>query len=372
VTVHIPRWALLTVGAIAITAIAFFFGRGCSDDSRTGQPAGPASTASTQGGSDSASSDSALPCDKPAAQAAIDQAIREHGDPEGTIRDTSTGGIGNWVGFRIISCEDLTGDGVREMVAEADGVQAGGAIHPVNWFIFTPDGDSWSQALRREQPLPEVEVANGIATEATGVFRPSDPLCCPSAERTGEVRYVDGRFQYFPSRELPKRLGITVASSTNTIQSIGPFDAYSANGTDFRQVLGEPNFTVTTGSSDETCLNVWNDIGLSVNYVDLGGGDSCAGLVGSFSLRGDATQHAGWEGPDGLKVGASMSKLRGQFPGMERSGYPDPNAPDDSTAWTLISRPSPYAEGGTTATVTAYVSGGQAFRIDYSVGAGGE
>lgn len=363
-TIRIPKSALLAFGLIAIAAIAFAIGRGFS-----GESPGAEDTKYAQISPDGKSSDSGLPCDKPAARAAIDQAIRDYGDPEGTIRDASTGGIGDWVGFRIINCQDLTGDRVEEMIAEADGVKAGGT-HPVNWFIFSPEGGNWSQSLRREQALPAVEVTNGIVTETTGVFRPKDPYCCPSAKRTGEVRYVDGRFRYFPELELPKRLGITVEPSTNTVQMIGPLDAYLANGTGFRQLLGEPNFT--TGAGNETCQNVWNDLGLSVYFVDLGGGDSCEGLVGSLSLEGDAAQHAGWQGPGDLKVGTSMSKLRGEFPGMERSGYPDPDAPEDSTAWTLISRPSPYTAGEELATVTAYVSSGKAFRIDYSVGAGGE
>lgn len=254
-TVEIPKWAIRAAGIAALVIVGFLVGRGCSNESQEGRMPTPGGSSPSSHVADGASD--ALPCTKSAARKAVDLAIRDHGpDSAGLLLNETTGGLRRGVFLNVVSCEDLTGDGVEEMVVWADGGTAGGS-HSVTWFIFNAKGDEWAQAMRRDQSVPDLKVANGVVKETTGVYRPGDALCCPSSERTGEVRFKDGKFRYFPERRLPKDLEITIDPKSNEVAKVGPFDAFSASGTDFRRVFGESSSL--QGASNESCVNSWKD-----------------------------------------------------------------------------------------------------------------
>lgn len=362
-TVRIPTWCLWAAGGIILALVAFAIGRGCSFTTTSTGGENPASPDVQQG----APRETALSCDDEAARDAINASIRKFGDPRGTLSDRRTGGLRKTVHVTVLGCADLTSDGADEMVAAADGVGAG-ANHPVNWYVFSPKNGDWKQVLHREQPMPEIEISNGVVTETTGVFRRSDAMCCPSAKRRGVIRFRQGRFVYIPESNIPNDLTVRLDPRTRQISSFGPLDAFSATGGDFRQVFGEPNFVSRPYS--ETCENHWSDLGLKVSFVDLGGGNPCLGLIGSVVLKGDEARHAGWRGPDGLTTGIRMTQLRRRFPALKRASYPDPD--EDAVGWTLVDHFSPIGDPGQVPTVNAYISGERVARIDYFVGAGGD
>lgn len=365
-TIHVPRWVLFVAGACLIALVAFAVGRGSSDQSDPSPSTADQTTAEKTVGNASTAS-----CDKESARKAIDTEVQVHGDPEGTLVDDSTGRLGGWVAVEVEDCQDLFGDQADEMVAVADGVKAGGA-HLVNWFVLGQEDDEWVALLRREQPVPTLSVSTSGVREETGIYRSGDPMCCASSSRGGEVRESSGELKYFPDID-PKNYKIKLNPSTKEVKSFGPLDAYTSSASETMQYFGEPNSTGIPG--DESCTMTWSDLGMIIDFVDLGGGNSCLeGRIGRFSLQGTAATHVGWSGPNGLTTGMSLNNAEVAFPMMQRdySGYVDPYAPEGAIKWNLLMRPSPYGADGTTPTISGYFKDDQLIKVEYGVGAGGE
>jgi hypothetical protein len=365
-TVHIPRWVLFVAGACLIALVAFLVGRGSGDSSDA-----PTTTAGQATVNDSVETATALGCDKVSAREAIDADVRVHGDPVGTLADDSTGKLGGWVAAEVEDCQDLSGDEAEEMVVVADGVKAGGT-HVVNWFVFGQENGEWVALLRRAQPMPDLSVSDSGVREETGIYRSGDPMCCASSNRGGEVRESGGELRYFPDID-PQNYKIKMNPATKEMKSFGPLDAYTSSASETMQYFGEPNSTGIPGS--ESCTMTWSDLGMIIDFVDLGGGNSClSGRIGRFSLQGTAAAQVGWSGPNGLQTGMSLNDSEVAFPTMERdcSGYVDPYAPEGAIKWNFLIRPSPYGSDGTTPTISGYFKDDQLIKIEYGVGAGGE
>ncbi len=352
------------LGACLIALVAFLIGR--SSDGQNGTTATTDATSTNQAGESLSAS-----CDKESARRAIDKEVQDHGDPSGTLEDDSTGKLGSWVAVQVEDCEDLIDGEADEMVAVADGVKAGGA-HLVNWFVLGQENEEWVVLLRREQPVPKLSVSSSGIREETGIYRAGDPMCCASSSRAGEVRESNGELRYFPDID-PQNYKIRLNLATNEIKSFGPLDAYTSSASESMQYFGEPNATGIPG--DEVCTMTWSDLGMVIDFVDLGGGNSClSGKIGRFSLQGTAAAQVGWKGPDGLQVGMSLGETQKAFPAAERdySGYADPYAPEGAIRWNILTRPSPYGSDGTTPTISGYFKDDQLIKIEYGVGAGGE
>lgn len=362
-TIHIPRWSLFAGGAILIALLAFVIGRGTGGDSESSTSSGDASQSSQ--------ATEVASCDGRSARKAIDQEIQAHGDPVGTLVDESSGKLGGWVAVQVQDCQDLNGDGSDEMVTIADGVKAGGA-HLMTWFVLGQEEGEWASLLRREIPVPKLSVSESGVQEKTGIYRSGDAMCCASSKRGGEVKEEGGEFKYFPDID-PGNYEIQMNPKTREVESFGPLDAYTSSASETMQYFGEPNFTGIPGG--EGCSMTWSDLGMIIDFVDLGGGNAClSGKIGRFSLQGNTASQVGWRGPDGLRIGMSLDEAQSKFSQMERdySSYADPAAPDDAIKWNLVLRPSPYGTDGTTPTISGYFKDDQLVRIEYGVGAGGE
>ena len=115
----------------------------------------------------------------------------------------------------------------------------------------------------------------------------------------------------------------------------------------------------------QACRATWPRHGLTIDFYNLGGQDSCRPRYGRFSrafLRGDH-----WTTTRGLRIGDSLAKLRRLYPGVryrrgERGVWP-------SGYW-LVPRRSIFGAGGGYPGLLAEVRRGKvvAFQVRYPAG----
>jgi len=366
-TIHISKRTLIIIGVIAAILLAFVAGRAFPGSEESSSTSG-SPTASREV---SSSGDADAPvCEKSKAWDPVEKALLEDGDESKLLLDQTGQRLKRDISFDVVGCQDLTGDGQEEMVVLADGASAVGA-HFASWFILEANGGSWKAVWDRVQPVPEIKLVAGGVQETTPAFGPGDPLCCPSSKRVGIVKYVDGKFLYEPTEGSRDRK-ITLGPD-KTIMRVGPIEVKTASNADAVDQLGMPS---VTAGEDESCPTTWTDLGLTITFADLGGQDPCLkGAVASVRIGQLAGAQAGWTGPNGIKLGDSLSKARSAFPGIRPapvSSYQDPSAPPMSNPWWLVSYPNPYGGPGYIPTVTGYFAQDELKQIQFYVGAAGE
>lgn len=361
-TIHISKRALIVSGVIAAIMLAFVAGRvfsGSSDSSTS------SNNVASRGG------ESAPACERSAAWDPVEQALVENGDESEQLFDDTGAHIRRDISFEVVGCQDLTGDGQEEMVVTADGASASYA-HAVSWFILQADGGDWKVVSYRVQAVPEIKLTADGVEETTPAFGPRDASCCPSSKRVGLVKFVNGKFIYEPTEGSRDRK-ITLGPD-KTIMRLGPVDVHSATSAEVISQLGTPTYTYAT--ENESCPMSWADLGLTINFANLGGGDPCLqGAIGSLFIQGLAAEQAGWSGPNGIKLGDSLSKARSAFPGIRAAPsavYANPDAPSGSNPWWMVSAPSTYGSASVTPIVTGYFLRDKLKRMEFYVGAAGE
>ena len=104
---------------------------------------------------------------------------------------------------RMITFDDLTGDGRQDAVVR---VTSGGAAGIVALYVFSTDGKKQSDALRvvfRRQALirGSTSVKSHVLTYRTRTYAAGEGLCCPSAVAEYVVRWDDdaSRFRATPA-----------------------------------------------------------------------------------------------------------------------------------------------------------------------------
>jgi hypothetical protein len=364
-TIHISKRTLTVVGVIAAVVVAFLIGRAMSNSE-----GGPSDKTDETAASTSVASDGP-DCENQAAWEPVEQALLADGDESEQLIPPGTQSLRRDIIFKVVGCQDLTGDGQDEMVVTADGAVAGFA-HSVTWFILKAEGDEWKSVSHRTQPVPELELLADGVQETTPTFGNRDPMCCPSSTRVGVVKFIDGKFVYEPSSGSLERK-ITLGPDKR-IKDLGPLDVTSATSDDAIDQFG---ITSSTGTGEEeSCPMYWSDLGLTINMVNLGGFDSCRrGAVQSVEIERLAARQAGWSGPNGIQLGDTLADARSVFPGIRRApqySYEDPEAPPMSNPWTLVQSPSPYTGSGATPSVTGYFLRDDLRKLNFYLGAGGE
>ncbi|MDQ3670621.1 MAG: hypothetical protein M3377_10150 [Actinomycetota bacterium] len=121
---------------------------------------------------------------------------------------------------------------------------------------------------------------------------------------------------------------------------------------------GDPSSVRRHARYREICDVLWRPIGLRITFYNLGGGNPCAGATGRF---GEATMTSTrWRTSIGLRVGDSLARLRALYRGERPRG----------AWWWLVTRRSPYGEGGSYPGLAAKVRGGRvvAFAVRYPAG----
>ena len=121
---------------------------------------------------------------------------------------------------------------------------------------------------------------------------------------------------------------------------------------------GDPSSVRRHPRYREICHVGWSPIGLSITFYNLGGANPCAGATGRF---GEATMTTTrWRTSVGLRVGDSLARLRALYRGERRRG----------AWWWLVTRRSPFGEGGSYPGLAARVRGGRvvSFAVRYPAG----
>lgn len=364
-TFTVPKWAIWAGGAavlLAVIALAFVLGRSSGDETEGPSSSPTASSEGEEGPAEEEEAGEPSPCTEEAAAETTSQkdfrrahALYAQGGPSnGRII------IDPRAGFQIaaLTCADLTGDGLDEM---AYGLSGGASANIFIWALFSPDGEGgWRLEFSRHgQQIYKLRAEGSSLFARAPVFKPGDGQCCPSGFRTIEVAYQGGEFAVpFVAGSAASRL---IQIQNKEVISLGDFLPGVGSPADAKQVFGKPT---TTQDDGEICPATWADLGLTIYFADLGGGDACSrsGRVGSIEIRGAEGDDAGWHTAGDISIGSTLAEARKVFPDAE-VGY-------DGVV--LLDRPSPYFEGERTPTLTVETADDRIAAMTLSIGAAGE
>lgn len=357
-TIHVPKWlvwALASLLVAAAIAVAFLLGRsggngGSSDVLETGQGA-------------SVSPEEAQPatCSERAAKRAIaetrfESAVHEIGAvPAGKPLFGRFGYV-----ISEVTCRDFTGDDIEEMMVQL-ACCTGGSSSP--WAIFSPGSHGWELSFYRANIQAKLTVQGDAIVEKTPAYAAGDPTCCPTTFRFGRVTWDGSKFGYESENPVAGR---TVKVSSRGVGRLGPFKPATGSPVEAAEAFGPPSYV---GPNDELCVNEWRDLGLLINFANLGGADPCSaeGAVGSIELEGELAEQAGWETTEGVQVGMSEGELREIYPDAEMQSYPGLR-----NVLLLIEGPTIIGDSGSYPVLAARIDGGAVNELRMSVGAAGE
>ena len=174
----------------------------------------------------------------------------------------------------------------------------------------------------------------------------------------------DGAEFVFESEEASADRTIEVGSSGAT--RVGDFPPLTDSPLEAARVFGPPSLV----EPDRVlCVNEWRDLGLVINFVNLGGRDPCSaeGAVGSIELRDTFAEQAGWETDDGVRVGMSADELREIYPDAQQESFPSLR-----NVLVLIEGSTLIGEGGSLPVLSARLKDDTVNELRVSVGAAGD
>ena len=234
---------------------------------------------------------------------------------------------------------------------------------PSPWGIFVAEGSEWELAFHREDIQAELSVQGDAIIEKSPAYASADPICCPTTFRFASVTW-DGAEFVFESEEASANRTIDVGSSGAT--RVGEFSPLTGSPLEAAQVFGPPSFVEPDGV---LCVNEWRDLGLVVNFVNLGGRDPCSqeGAVGSIELRDVFAKQARWETDDGVRVGMSADELREIYPDAQQESFPGLR-----NVLVLIEGSTLIGEGGSLPVLSARLKDDTVNELRVSVGAAGD
>jgi len=347
--VPIVRWLLLAVAVGAVAIGGYLVGSSATDDDApdSGSAArDPAPAAET-----------AADCSRPSAKEAIaanraELGIRNVG--RGSSQDAEQPSYA----IRKLICRDLTGDDADEMVVQL-GCCTGSS--PTPWQIFRDDEGEWSLELHRDDLVAVLSVQGDEIVEKSPAYSADDASCCPTTFRFGRVAWDGERFAYSSDDAQRDR---KIRATTKGVARVGAFDPQSGAPPDAAEVFGPPSFV---SPRDELCVNEWADLGLKINFANLGGRDPCGpdGRVGSIEIAGEEAVQAGWETDKGIRVGMPLAEAREIYPDAGR-------IPGLKGVIVLVERPSLIGESGTTPVLSIRARKDEVSQLGLSVGAAGE
>jgi hypothetical protein len=354
---RLPGWALVTV-SITVLAVA-----------------GEIAFLVVQSGGDgeTSSAEETLACDDRAADNAVSadrfaQAVRDVGavPPLSNVLEIYDA--------KVVDCADLTADGTDEMVVqmvERDVDPQDLADSPIPWAIYSAADGKWTPTLiRAHVPGARPSVEGTEIRERSTAFAEGDPLCCPTGTREGVVRWEGEAFVYRPSGG-PR--GSTIAlNDDGAVAAIGGFDAQNGSLPAAVQFFGSPSSYAPQG---DLCPVTWADIGLTIDFANLGGADPCGpdGRISDARIEGLEASQVGWQTQEGATVDMPEDRLRKLYPQM----HPQEDStfvPEEPVGelFTLVNRPSSVGVGETTPTVSARVSEDRVIGFELAVGAAGD
>ena len=353
-TVTIPKWALAAIGVTAVAIVALLIGQGSDEND------------SASGGSQSETA--SLECNEEEMTKAVSEgefadAVLALGavPPDRALLDVYQA--------ELVDCVDLTGDGKLEMIVQLRCCAGSAPVFP--WAIFTQTESEWVPGLiRNRMPAPQLVVSKAGVKETVPAFADGDARCCPSGRREGRARWDGSRFVFEPSTGTSNRM---VALAGDTPESLGGLPVQTANLRAAIEVFGVPSEYFR---GDVVCPAQWRDIGLQINFVNLGGRNPCGteGAVGSAAVGGFEAEQAGWKTDRGAKIGTSQEELRALYPKMAPDPARSPAVASDfpGRPFYLISRPSVIGSTGSTPSLAVRLDSGTATAYELYVGAGGD
>jgi hypothetical protein len=359
VTIRIPKWllwAVLGVVVIAGIAAAFFIGRSSSDNGGAALTQGGTAATSTEASTAAAPECSGTQAKRAVVSSEFETSVRRLGVASGSEPLISPHASPPGYSIGKLVCRDLTGDGAEEMLVQLVCCTSG-AFSP--WAIFMAEDGQWRLAFHRAGVPATLSIQGDAIVEKTPVYGPDDPLCCPSTFRFGRAAWDGTEFAYRSNEGSPER---TIRAGTRGVSRLGAFTPQSGSPFDAAKAFGPPS---STTPDDELCRESWLDLGLVINFANLGGADPCsaAGRVGSIQLQGELAEQAGWKTEEGATVGMTLHEVR--------SIYPDAK-PDLHHVLVLIEGPSAVGTGGTYPVLSARIANEKFSELEMFVGAAGE
>lgn len=357
--------SIVEKSAVQGAALAFALGR--QSGSGSGGVPSPTPTSGSEALVAEEDGEQQLPCTKHEAKRVLDSGALGRNVMDAVPQE---GRPSDYYELRLVGCRDLTGDGLDEMVIW---LAWGTSSSPTPWAVLSQRDGSWRPEFVREWVIARLKLAGDGIRERSPAYGPDDPFCCPSGERTGTIRYENGEWLY-RARGAPKRLDITCAADGSPGELAGipllELDPVTAIAT-----LGRPGNITPQGNA--LCTTSWSDLGLTINFANLGGKDPCgpAGRVGSLTLFGPEARLAGWLVDGKALIGARKAELRELYPEMRRAEYDIVYRRDDrfqGSDWVLRKRKSPYGDAGIIPSLQARIAGGEVVLVDVAVAAAGE
>ena len=352
-----PRWglAIVAIVVVAVSGMVVFL---IADSG--GDGGGP-------------SAEESLPCNDLEAENAVAadrfaQEVRELG----TVPPLST--VEEVYDVDVVGCRDLSGDGVDEMVVGLNqrvAPSSTSAPTPVPWAIYRVQQGKWVPTLFRTRvPVIEVTLDRGVVRERSPALLNGDALCCPSGQREGVVEWDGEEFVYKPDQG-PR--GRTIALADEQAGALAGFDLQGGSLPDAIELFGAPTTWAPVG---EACPASWADLGLEIEFANLGGLDPCGveGRVGSASVLGQEAKHAGWKTQEGATVDISDDELKELYPELGPAEEQTTFVPGEPQGdlFTLVDRPSSVGLEGVTPTLSARIRDGRVVGFEIEVGAAGE
>jgi len=353
---RLPGWAIVTVSITVLAVvgeIAFLIA----------QSGGDGETSSAQ---------ETLACDDRAADTAVSadrfaKAVRDVGavPPLSNVLDVYDA--------KVVDCTDLTGDGVDEMLlqmVERDVAPEDLADSPIPWAIYVAEDGKWTPALiRAHVPGARPAVDGTEVGERSTAFAEGDPLCCPTGSREGVVRWNGEAFVYRP--DVGPRGSTIALDDAGAVAALAGFDAQNGSFPAAVEYFGEPSSYVPQG---ELCPATWADIGLAIDFANLGGADPCGpdGRISDARIEGLEASQVGWQTQEGATVDMPEGRLRDMYPEM----HPQEDStfvPEEPVGelFTLVNR-TDSTTGEQTPSLSARVSEDRVIGFELDVGAAGE
>lgn len=351
-TATTPRWLLLALLGLLVTAGAYLLGRSAANTDSLN----PATTA---------------PEEQPSATQRVPECSRRAAtealfDSRAQLGIRRLGGVGRGrsalaeprFGIEKLICRDLAGAGAEEMVVQ---LACCTASSPTPWAIFRSENDRWALSFYRDEIPARLTVKGDEIVEKTPAYNPDDEACCPSAFRFGRVAWDGDEFVYSSDDADPDR---KIKVSGEGVSRVGPFRPERGAPLDAAESFGRPSFV---SPRDGLCIHEWRDLGLTINFANLGGQDPCGpnGRVGSIELGGVPAEQAGWETEQRVRVGMAFQSVRKLYPDAR-------SVPNTKGAIALIEGPSPIGDGNITPVLSARAQHGEVSQLGLSVGAAGE
>lgn len=311
-----------------------------------------------------------LKCERTSALKAVEVLLRKRPNFDFYLPAEQRGDLLESVNSELIDCSDLNDDGNNEMILLVAGLMGGGP-NSFSWFILEQGDKRWKAVFQRTVPSPRLRVRDGVLTESTPGYRKGDRTDRPSLQRLGRVVPDGDSWRYLSEDGGSQSREISLSPETLTADYVGPLAVSDAQPKDAIAAFGAPTFEGDLGS---VCSLYWSDLGLKVDFADLGGRDPCeVGSVQRFAVSDSAARTAGWEGPWGVRVGMTLKQVLEIFPSalLTISDYRPPDIPDWE-AWDLERVPSVFGPDGSLATVTGYFDDDRLRWLDFYVGGAGE